>query len=112
LFAGECRDGARLYARMFAPALGVDEDPATGAASAALVASLAADARLADGSYHIQIDQGVALGRPSLIEATARKEPGRLAEVSVARHASIVGQGVIALTSTSSSASCTNLEDP
>jgi len=95
LFAGECHDGARLYARMFAPALGVDEDPATGSASAALVASLAADAALADGSYHIQIDQGVGMGRPSLIEATARKEQGRLTEVSVGGHATIVGRGVM-----------------
>jgi len=97
LFAGECRDGARLYARMFAPALGVDEDPATGSAGAALVASLAADAPPADGSYSIQIDQGVGMGRPSLIEATARKEHGRLAEVSVGGHATIVGRGVMTL---------------
>ena len=97
LFAGECRDGARLYARMFAPALGVDEDPATGSAGAALVASLAADAPPADGSYSIRIDQGVGMGRPSLIEATARKEHGQLAEVSVGGHATIVGRGVMTL---------------
>jgi len=97
LFAGECRDGARLYARMFAPALGVDEDPATGSAAAALVASLAADAPLADGGYGIRIDQGVGMGRPSLIEATARKEHGRLAEVTVGGHATIVGRGVMTL---------------
>jgi trans-2,3-dihydro-3-hydroxyanthranilate isomerase len=97
LFAGDCRDGARLYARMFAPALGVDEDPATGSAGAALVASLAAQAPLADGSYSIRIDQGVSMGRPGLIEAAARKEHGRLAEVSVGGHATIVGRGVITL---------------
>lgn len=97
LFAGECRDGARLYARMFAPALGVDEDPATGAASAALVASLAVGEPLADGGYSIGIDQGVGMGRPSVIEAAARKEHGRLAEVSVGGHATIVGRGVMTL---------------
>lgn len=97
LFAGECRDGAQLYARMFAPALGVDEDPATGAASAALVACLAADVPLSDGGYGVRIDQGVGMGRPSLIEATARKEHGRLAEVSVGGHATIVGRGVMTL---------------
>jgi trans-2,3-dihydro-3-hydroxyanthranilate isomerase len=82
---------------MFAPALGIDEDPATGGAAAALVASLAADAPLADGRYDIRIEQGVSMGRPSLIEASARKEHGRLAEVSVGGHATIVGQGVITL---------------
>jgi trans-2,3-dihydro-3-hydroxyanthranilate isomerase len=97
VFAGECRDGARLYARMFAPALGVDEDPATGSAAAALVASLADDLPLADGSYNLQMEQGVGMGRPSLIEATARKEDGRLAEVSVGGHATIMGRGVMTL---------------
>ena len=95
LFAGECRDGGRLYARMFAPSLGVDEDPATGSAAAALVAGLADDSPPRDGSYHLQIDQGVSMGRPSLIEAAARKEHGRLAEVTVGGHATIVGRGVM-----------------
>jgi trans-2,3-dihydro-3-hydroxyanthranilate isomerase len=97
LFAGECRDGGRLYARMFAPALGVDEDPATGSAGAALIASLADDSPSADGSYRLQIDQGVSMSRPSLIEAAAQKEHGRLAEVTVGGHATIVGHGVITL---------------
>jgi trans-2,3-dihydro-3-hydroxyanthranilate isomerase len=97
LFAGECRDGGRLYARMFAPALGVDEDPATGSAAAAVVASLADDSLPRDGSYHLQIDQGVSMGRPSLIEAAARKEHGRLAEVTVGGHATVVGRGVMTL---------------
>jgi trans-2,3-dihydro-3-hydroxyanthranilate isomerase len=95
LFAGGCRDGGRLYARMFAPALGVEEDPATGSAGAALVASLAHDSPPADLSYGLQIDQGVSMGRPSLIEAAARKEHGRLAEVTVGGHATIVGRGVM-----------------
>jgi trans-2,3-dihydro-3-hydroxyanthranilate isomerase len=102
LFAGECRDGARLYGRMFAPALGVDEDPATGSAGAALVASLAAEAPLADGGYSIRIEQGVSMGRPSLIEAAARKEHGRLAEVSVGGYTTIVGRGVMTLGATAS----------
>jgi predicted PhzF superfamily epimerase YddE/YHI9 len=37
------------------------------------------------------------MGRPSLIEATARKEQGRLTEVSVGGHATIVGRGVMTL---------------
>ena len=41
VFAGDFRDGARVHARSFAPALGVDEDPATGSACASLAASLA-----------------------------------------------------------------------
>jgi trans-2,3-dihydro-3-hydroxyanthranilate isomerase len=41
VFAGDFRDRARVHARFFAPALGVDEDPATGSACASLAASLA-----------------------------------------------------------------------
>src|SRR6478672_2379790 len=37
VFAGELSDGSELYARMFAPAMGIAEDPATGAAAAAIV---------------------------------------------------------------------------
>ena len=40
-FAGELRDGGKLHARMCAPALGVEEDPATGSACAALVGAMA-----------------------------------------------------------------------
>ena len=40
-FAGNLRDGGKLYARMWAPALGVEEDSATGSACAALVGAMA-----------------------------------------------------------------------
>jgi trans-2,3-dihydro-3-hydroxyanthranilate isomerase len=97
IFAGEWRDGARVYSRFFAPAVGVEEDPATGSAAATLVASLAVHSPDPDGSYQLRIDQGVDMGRPSMLHATARKEAGRLAEVCVAGQASIVGSGVISL---------------
>src|ERR1700687_3801406 len=40
-FAGNLRDGGNLYARMWAPALGIEEDNATGSACAALVGAMA-----------------------------------------------------------------------
>ena len=42
--------GAELHARMFAPAMGISEDPATGAAAVALGGFLAAELRLSDGT--------------------------------------------------------------
>jgi len=39
--AGTLADGEQLYARMCAPALGIEEDPATGSACAALVGAVA-----------------------------------------------------------------------
>ena len=41
LFAGRLEHGGSLHARMFAPALGIEEDAATGSACAALVGALA-----------------------------------------------------------------------
>jgi trans-2,3-dihydro-3-hydroxyanthranilate isomerase len=96
LFAGDYRE-ERLYARFFAPGVGVDEDPATGSACASLAASLAHRSPDRDGTYDLRIDQGVAMGRPSALEGTARKQDGQVTEVSVAGCATIVGHGTMTL---------------
>ena len=72
-FAGNLRDGGKLYARMWAPALGVEEDPATGSACAALVGAMASKPDFGGTAYRLSIQQGVSLGRRSDIEAEARK---------------------------------------
>lgn len=56
-----------VRARMFAPSLGIAEDPATGAAAAALAAYLGARHRGAAGTLRRVIHQGVEMGRPSEI---------------------------------------------
>jgi trans-2,3-dihydro-3-hydroxyanthranilate isomerase len=56
--------GGRVKARFFAPALGVDEDPATGSAATAL-AAVRAHCGFATGS--LAIDQGDEIGHPSTI---------------------------------------------
>jgi trans-2,3-dihydro-3-hydroxyanthranilate isomerase len=97
VFAGDHRDGAHLYARFFAPAVGVDEDPATGSACAVLIASLAQRSPEPHGTYRVQIDQGVAMGRPSVLEGTAHKRDDRLTEVVVSGRAVIIGNGTMTL---------------
>ena len=97
VFAGDFRDGQRLYSRFFAPAIGVAEDPATGSACVTLVASLADGSPQADGSFHLRTDQGVAMDRPGLLDATARKEHGKVTEVSVCGRATIIGHGIITI---------------
>ena len=52
-------------ARMFAPAAGVPEDPATGSAVGPLGAYLAAHGALARGCRSLVVDQGIEMGRPS-----------------------------------------------
>lgn len=90
--AGEA--GTDLRARMFAPTLGVPEDPATGSAAAALAGCLGAEAT-GEGWRRWRIVQGVEMGRPSLIEASARRQGGRVVEVRVAGSAVRVAEGTI-----------------
>jgi trans-2,3-dihydro-3-hydroxyanthranilate isomerase len=67
-------DGAmRLATRMFAPLGGIMEDPATGSANAALAALLTSLAPGESGDLTYEILQGVEMGRPSQIIASARK---------------------------------------
>jgi len=66
-----CRGGvhhtASFHARMFAPGEGIPEDPATGAAAAALSGAIHHFDGLPEGNHALVIEQGVEMGRPSLI---------------------------------------------
>lgn len=95
LFAGDVVDGSRLYARMYAPGHGVEEDPATGSASATLAGTLAARAPMREGTFRIDIDQGVAMGRPSFLAASAEKRAGKVVSVSVGGSTVVVGRGTV-----------------
>jgi trans-2,3-dihydro-3-hydroxyanthranilate isomerase len=72
LFSGEFVDGATLYARMLAPALGIQEDAATGSACVGLVASLCEQSSVTDTVVNLTIRQGISMGRPSLLRAHAQ----------------------------------------
>jgi trans-2,3-dihydro-3-hydroxyanthranilate isomerase len=94
-FAGNLRDGGKLYARMCAPALGIEEDPATGSACAALVGAMTARPDFDGTVYRLSIQQGVSMGRPSQIEAEARKNGGVVTSVSVGGAAAYIASGEI-----------------
>ncbi|MBV8890270.1 MAG: PhzF family phenazine biosynthesis protein [Alphaproteobacteria bacterium] len=93
LFSGDPSPGGELYARMFAPAFGIEEDPATGSGAAALAAVLAERLPEKEGAFAWRIVQGVALGRPSLIEAAAEKRWNRPARLTVGGCTVITGEG-------------------
>jgi trans-2,3-dihydro-3-hydroxyanthranilate isomerase len=96
LFTRDAADGeVDLRARMFAPAHGIPEDPATGSAAAALAGFLASRPGLGDGWHDWRIAQGVEMGRPSLILARACRAGGRVAEVRIAGRAVPVAEGTI-----------------
>jgi trans-2,3-dihydro-3-hydroxyanthranilate isomerase len=88
------------WCRMFAPGLGVMEDPATGSAAGALGAYLVRHrlARPRDSTASILVHQGIEIGRPSLIRVTVRASTGReLMEVRVGGTAVRVIEGVVRL---------------
>ncbi|MFZ0819214.1 MAG: PhzF family phenazine biosynthesis protein [Candidatus Acidiferrales bacterium] len=94
-FAGDLRDGGNLYARMWAPALGVEEDPATGSACAALVGAMASKPDFGGTAYRLSIQQGVLMGRRSEIEAEARKSGSVVTSVSVGGATAYIASGEI-----------------
>ncbi len=73
LYARRGESLIQLRTRMFAPLAGVPEDPATGSAAAALAALLTSLAPGDNVDLHYEIEQGVEMGRPSQIVASASK---------------------------------------
>lgn len=85
-----------LRARMFAPALGVAEDPATGSAAAALAGTLAAE-QSADGDYAWTIHQGLEIGRPSVLHVRAERRAGAVVAVRVGGHSLRISEGLLSI---------------
>lgn len=83
--------GTRVRTRMFAPALGVAEDPATGSAAGPLAVHLARHGATGFGDW-LEIRQGEEIGRPSLLRARADACGGALERV-------LVGGAVVAVAS-------------
>jgi trans-2,3-dihydro-3-hydroxyanthranilate isomerase len=82
------RDGERWKARVFVPAHGVPEDPATGSAAGPLALHLARHGRIGFGD-EIEIHQGAEIGRPATLYAVARSPE----EVEVGGSAVVVARG-------------------
>ncbi len=87
--------GADLRARLFAPHKGIPEDPATGSAAAALPGYLLSGTQTGNGTYHWGIEQGVEMGRPSLIKVEADVRSGTLLPVRVGGSAVMISEGVM-----------------
>ncbi len=88
-FAGS---GSSWKTRMFAPASGVVEDPATGSAAGPLAVHLARHGRIVFGEQ-IEITQGVEIGRPSMLYARADGSAEAIERVEVGGSAVIVARG-------------------
>jgi len=78
---------------MFAPGLGVMEDPATGSAVAALAGYLGGLESSREGMNQWTIIQGVEMGRPSSLQLKFQKNNREITEVSVGGASVLVCQG-------------------
>jgi trans-2,3-dihydro-3-hydroxyanthranilate isomerase len=94
-----CREGPDTghdyHARMFAPQLGVPEDPATGSAAAAFAGMMAKLATPVDGEHAVTIVQGYEMGRPSRIKVGMVMDAGALQSATVGGDAVLVTEGTI-----------------
>jgi trans-2,3-dihydro-3-hydroxyanthranilate isomerase len=90
------RASSTVHSRMFAPAMGIAEDPATGAASGPLGCYLVRHGRVAPGGRMVS-EQGFELGRPSLVEVKIEQDGQDITGVSVGGQCYFMGRGSITL---------------
>lgn len=102
LFVCEPADGDMLttWSRMFAPAMGIVEDAATGSAAGPFGAYLVRHGAAkpdAGGDAHVRIEQGVEMGRPSRLRAVVTIATGTVRDVRVGGEAVVVAEGELFL---------------
>ena len=86
-------EGSTVHSRMFAPSLGITEDPATGAASGPLGCYLVTYGLFPEGD--ILSEQGVEMGRPSFIHIRIAREDEQITAVRVGGRCHFAGEGFI-----------------
>jgi trans-2,3-dihydro-3-hydroxyanthranilate isomerase len=89
---------ATAHVRVFAPALGVPEDPATGSAALGLGVWLVAAGLLpGDGKAAYRIRQGTEIHRPSTLDCVVEASGGAAVSTTVSGHVMPVATGEIAV---------------
>ncbi len=84
--------GSTVHSRMFAPAMGIAEDPATGAASGPLGAYLK-KYNLVGQAEHIISEQGIMMGRPSFIQIDVSMANGEFSKIRIGGQSVLIGEG-------------------
>jgi trans-2,3-dihydro-3-hydroxyanthranilate isomerase len=90
-------DEAVVYTRMFAPGIGIVEDPATGSAAGPLGAYLVHHRRWPIDASSIVALQGARMGRPSWLHIAPAPEWAAMEAVRVGGEAVVVGEGKLRL---------------
>ena len=92
--------GNDIHTRMFAPSMGVTEDPATGSAAGPLGAYLLRHGHLQPdetGVARARVEQGIEMGRPSLLSVAVAGTATDIQEVRVGGTAVLVAEGTLLL---------------
>jgi trans-2,3-dihydro-3-hydroxyanthranilate isomerase len=98
LYTRQCRHTtSAFHARMFAPDLGVPEDPATGSAAVCFAGLIHTFDGLPDGTHRRIIEQGYEMERPSVISLTLTAARNKLEAVRIGGYSVRVAEGQIAI---------------
>jgi trans-2,3-dihydro-3-hydroxyanthranilate isomerase len=91
------RQDATVHVRMFAPLLGVPEDPATGSANGALGAYLVHHraVEVTEPTTHIVSEQGAEINRPSTLYVEVDSRGGEITAVRVGGKVVLVAEGTV-----------------
>jgi trans-2,3-dihydro-3-hydroxyanthranilate isomerase len=96
LYTRQCEHtGNAFHARLFAPQVGIPEDPATGSAAVCLTGIVHHFDQLPDGTHRRVIEQGIEMGRPSTIALTLVVDRGQLVTVRIGGSAVLVTRGTL-----------------
>jgi trans-2,3-dihydro-3-hydroxyanthranilate isomerase len=94
VYSRQCvRAQSAFHARMFAPDLGIHEDPATGSAAIGFAHVIQAFDQGPDGAHKRTIEQGLEMGRPSTIQLISTVVRGKLENVRIGGAAIRVADG-------------------
>ena len=89
-------EGSTVHSRMFAPGMGVWEDPATGGASGPLGCYLVRHGVVpcdSNGVAEFTSEQGIEMGRPSFIRVKITREGEAITDVRVGGECRFMGEG-------------------
>jgi trans-2,3-dihydro-3-hydroxyanthranilate isomerase len=78
---------------MYAPLIGVGEDPATGSACVAFGGYLGKRDARQDGTLRWVVEQGFEMGRPSILEVEVDKTRGAITSARVGGNSVMVSKG-------------------
>jgi trans-2,3-dihydro-3-hydroxyanthranilate isomerase len=89
-------EGSTVHSRMFAPGLGITEDPATGGASGPLGCYLVRHGVVTGSAADVIVsEQGIEMGRPSFIRIRIERSGDEIRAVRVGGECHFMGEGFI-----------------